>query len=1106
MAIRFCLPSDTFFDDNGKPLSGGSIYFYETATTTPQPTYSDDALVTANTNPVVLDSAGRAGNVFLLPLDYKVIIKSAAGVTIKTMDPVHGATATSGLDQSFNTLADLIAYDGEGRVAGNLFHTSNTNTGDARAASYRGTDVTPSFTDKFFIVASQDGTFWYVLERPFLPKALPQAQHFWKKVRAGEDSGASVSEDAHILVISDSTGVASYMWPRLLANWLCTKCPLHTIKFRGFLTVANDSSDKDKWDTYTTLQTGAGPRTIFVDNCAVSGSTEISPFGARQDAVFDNDIQYDWVIASHGHNDGPSFATEEVFFSGFVEYLSTIKALQPRAAHFVTLQNPRLDYPNGSALAVTAWRKAADLFGCGIINAYDPLLAIGLDSLGPYMIVISPGVFDQIHAGPLGSKVWAYAAQCALDEDPCNSGASFSAPAALHETKANFFPDPLFTDLTKWSTNHMTLTADISKGYRTWYAMKCVAQVGGSSRARMNLDLSALRGQWVTLSMLIWHRSGDDHYSGTIGFVGTISGTSGSRLVPPETVGIPLYASDGWHLAVSHIYVDPDETSLQVQINGAYFANAVGGETVWVAYAVVNRGLVPGDIDFSNTQIQLLADYYDPSEVIKKPNFDGTLVVSGKHITLTGATSVVGGGAGARFYLLLEYLTVGASYTLTWTRIAGSAVSGTVVVIDTLDGLGSQVANGLLGDGTISFTATNRAMSVSFSGSTADTGLEINDTAIVLLAQPSGGADTIGTRSSVLSADKTLAAIDLLRTQLCNATSAAIAVTLPATANADDWVTVRKTDSSANRVKVKTSLGTEIAWLSAQNDECMFVFWGGVWVPTRYKIAPLPQVFTSSGTYTKPPLASRIRGLLIGGGGPGGAGMRGATSTARSGGGGGAPGCLVQFDLAASGVSATETVTVGATRSGPAGQSVDSTTGATGSQGNTTSFGSHFAALGGLPGSGGDVTAVSGGGTSTVSSNFGSPGSGGTASITAAPTTPTSMGAGAAGGTLTTANAAFAGAKGADGSLISSTAATGGAGGASDTDGTDGTAIASSTDQINGGGGGGGGPYVSTKGGKGGNGAAPGGGGGGGGPALNSHASGAGGDGARGEARVTAYF
>ena len=52
------------FDANGAPLAGGKLYSYRSNTSTPLDTYVDESGITANTNPVQLDSKGQA-NVWL---------------------------------------------------------------------------------------------------------------------------------------------------------------------------------------------------------------------------------------------------------------------------------------------------------------------------------------------------------------------------------------------------------------------------------------------------------------------------------------------------------------------------------------------------------------------------------------------------------------------------------------------------------------------------------------------------------------------------------------------------------------------------------------------------------------------------------------------------------------------------------------------------------------------------------------------------------------------------------------------------------------------------------------------------------------------------------
>ena len=49
-----------YFDNNGNPLSGGKVYNYIPGTTTFKQTWQDSGEIISNTNPVILDAAGRA--------------------------------------------------------------------------------------------------------------------------------------------------------------------------------------------------------------------------------------------------------------------------------------------------------------------------------------------------------------------------------------------------------------------------------------------------------------------------------------------------------------------------------------------------------------------------------------------------------------------------------------------------------------------------------------------------------------------------------------------------------------------------------------------------------------------------------------------------------------------------------------------------------------------------------------------------------------------------------------------------------------------------------------------------------------------------------------
>jgi hypothetical protein len=103
-------------DANGAPASGGKIYFYVVGTTTPQNTYSDSALTTPNTNPVVMDASGWPGQIYLSSeLAYDYIVKSADDATTyvaRTTIPANVSGAQP-VDATLTAIAGLVLADGD---------------------------------------------------------------------------------------------------------------------------------------------------------------------------------------------------------------------------------------------------------------------------------------------------------------------------------------------------------------------------------------------------------------------------------------------------------------------------------------------------------------------------------------------------------------------------------------------------------------------------------------------------------------------------------------------------------------------------------------------------------------------------------------------------------------------------------------------------------------------------------------------------------------------------------------------------------------------------------------------------------------------------------
>lgn len=85
----------SFDDANGNPLAGGKLYTYLAGTTTPQGTFTDETGNTPNTNPIILDSAGRA-DIWLGSGTYKFVLADSNDVVQWTVDNVtSGASSDS---------------------------------------------------------------------------------------------------------------------------------------------------------------------------------------------------------------------------------------------------------------------------------------------------------------------------------------------------------------------------------------------------------------------------------------------------------------------------------------------------------------------------------------------------------------------------------------------------------------------------------------------------------------------------------------------------------------------------------------------------------------------------------------------------------------------------------------------------------------------------------------------------------------------------------------------------------------------------------------------------------------------------------------------------
>jgi hypothetical protein len=116
MPVQFTAGRFKADDNAGDPLVGGLLYTYASGTTTPKATYTSSTLGTANTNPVALDARGEA-QVWLGSGAYTMVLKTAAGVTVWSVDGVENASLATQIDVDdgssgslFTTLQGFVTY------------------------------------------------------------------------------------------------------------------------------------------------------------------------------------------------------------------------------------------------------------------------------------------------------------------------------------------------------------------------------------------------------------------------------------------------------------------------------------------------------------------------------------------------------------------------------------------------------------------------------------------------------------------------------------------------------------------------------------------------------------------------------------------------------------------------------------------------------------------------------------------------------------------------------------------------------------------------------------------------------------------------------------
>lgn len=470
------------------------------------------------------------------------------------------------------------------------------------------------------------------------------------------------------------------------------------------------------------------------------------------------------------------------------------------------------------------------------------------------------------------------------------------------------------------------------------------------------------------------------------------------------------------------------------------------------------------------------------------------------------------------------------SQTLSDTNTYTSITPTSATVKGTLQGIDTAIANLIASSGGSSSITLTGDVTGSGTTSVATTVAKVGGVLAATIASATGSvgnatdANIVSTlvkrdASGNFSAGTITASLNGNATSATTANTATTAINFSGSLSGD----VSGTQGTTSVDKIK---GVSVTGTPTTNGQ-LLTYQSGSWQP----ITPSSSggmnfigvdILTSSGTYTKDPLAKLMYIEIISGGQGGGSGARQASGVVANGGNGGQAGFVTTHWIDASAMASTCAYVIGSGGLGGASVSSDSTNGSNGGQPtgssitiNTnlklaTDFNRNTSVGGGTGGSGNAGAAALSALTAQTQFFYGAGSIGNNTTMADPVNIGTGPGHGGGGSGINASNTL--GTAGANGGIsvrgaYASVSPTSGGGGTAGTTASPNGGNGSDGSYPYFGAGGGGGCLASTTsaGGTGGAGGVPGGGGGGGSASRNGFASGAGGNGGRGEIRIFKY-
>lgn len=529
------------------------------------------------------------------------------------------------------------------------------------------------------------------------------AKRFWAALRG-------LQQDVYWMSLSDSTGAGDNRWVRQAANQLATLCPTHTVVYRSW-------TDGTGWNAPVTIQTGTSGKTLFVDNCAVSGSNTFYAEGLREAEIW-GDRPYDLVSLNYGDNYGTALS-EDVVFPQFLLAVANTRAHAPNACIVITLQPAMTDLVGApySKRIVPGQLKAAQLLDCALADVYTA-----------FKTHANPSSLygDTVHPNDAGTALWVSVFTTTIAEPDDLSGPMPMGFNPLQMLRpVNYVNNPSFADWpgaspNGWTFNNCTPAKDITTLESNVYSCK-VTNTGNNPTITQDLSawLPLFRGRTVVIQARIKRQTGmDTSLAGRIDLTSNDGATSNSG----TSFNRANVSAGDWEYAFSHLKVRRADTSLTLTLFNGAAAGADTGKSINWEWVLVTPGILPASV--APDSRKFVTDYFSDANAKILPGTTGTFTCVGGVMTISGASPLAEG------VVNLYGLTPGETYRVTGniTGMTGNTTGG-LQVRNGLDGGSTTISDTPFANGgafNVLFTAPNNPVCLRPHGDTGTTGLVIS--------------------------------------------------------------------------------------------------------------------------------------------------------------------------------------------------------------------------------------------------------------------------------------------------------------------------------------------------------------------------------------------